>query len=211
MHEKEPQGFNPSFENSELVDEKMVKWNEISERINETTDRLEHPIEEGIKETVVVLNALGFTTSGSCEGHSDHGARAPYVMLDIDGLREALLEIGKLGNQAYEAPPGKERDELYSQFRSMEQEAEKPLIEKGILLGGYLDRFYENRKTSFDERLIIVREARINLINQGAVFQSARDTESVAKHLAEYQQEMKEFTEFLKAEYFKVDSKKADT
>src|SRR5260370_29918875 len=57
----------------------MQRWDELAKKFSRTTDRLGMPIDAGIFETVVVLNALGIHTMASCEGHLDHGLPCPWV------------------------------------------------------------------------------------------------------------------------------------
>ena len=49
-------------------------------------------IDEGIKPLVFELNRLGFPTSGSCEGHIDHGYPGPWVSIHpAEGESEKLM------------------------------------------------------------------------------------------------------------------------
>ena len=47
----------------------MKEWNALVERFKQVTDKLNMPIDNGIFETVVALNAVDITTAMSCEGH----------------------------------------------------------------------------------------------------------------------------------------------
>jgi hypothetical protein len=58
------------------------KWDELAKKFSRFTDRIGMPIDEGIFETVVALNALDIPTSMSCEGHLDHGL--PYPWIDVN-------------------------------------------------------------------------------------------------------------------------------
>ena len=45
----------------------------IKEKLSTTTDLLGLPIDKGIFSSIVILNSIGFYTTGSCEGHlSNH-------------------------------------------------------------------------------------------------------------------------------------------
>ncbi len=48
---------------------KQQLWDKQAEEVDSWTDGLGYPIDQGIKDTVIVLNILGFTTRQSCEGH----------------------------------------------------------------------------------------------------------------------------------------------
>ena len=52
--------------NMNIKIDKEAKWEQVSKRIEKTTDRLELKIDPGIIETVVALNALEINTSQSC-------------------------------------------------------------------------------------------------------------------------------------------------
>lgn len=59
--------------------DKEENLNAIKDEVDIVGDRLGYPIDEGIKETVVFLKALGISTTGSCEGHTDSGLPWPWV------------------------------------------------------------------------------------------------------------------------------------
>lgn len=52
--------------------------------VETTTDGLGRPIDPGIRYAVKKLNAKGFITVGSCEGHTTHGVPAPWVDIHLD-------------------------------------------------------------------------------------------------------------------------------
>ena len=62
--------------------EKQEIWDSIVVKINKTCDKLSMPIDEGIKETVIVLQVLGFNTTQSCEGHDGRGLPYPWIMIE---------------------------------------------------------------------------------------------------------------------------------
>lgn len=70
---------NDQREMSHQREEKGNTLRHIRKEIDETGDALGKPIDEGIKETVVFLNALGIPTASSCEGHTDWGAPWPHI------------------------------------------------------------------------------------------------------------------------------------
>jgi len=66
--------------------------NEVRNQIERTTDRLGMPVDKGILRSVVILNSLGFNTSGSCEGHEERYNTSPWVDLkfsDADSIESA--------------------------------------------------------------------------------------------------------------------------
>lgn len=61
------------------LEEKHAAWDSKRREIDEIGDKLGRGIDEGVKETVVALNMLGFNTTGSCEGHFDRLYLTPYI------------------------------------------------------------------------------------------------------------------------------------
>jgi hypothetical protein len=75
----------------------------IRDSVNKTADKLGMPIDEGIKDTVVGIQAHGLATVGSCEGHARKPIAIPYVHLQTPeptGWRdnEHLQQIWKQRN-----------------------------------------------------------------------------------------------------------------
>jgi len=82
------------------IDPKSLAWEEALRRIERTVDKLGHPVDLGIKETVVGLNLCGINTSGSCEGHEDHGTFAPYIDVHAAGVSELSEKWRQLSDEA---------------------------------------------------------------------------------------------------------------
>lgn len=61
---------------------------EIRRKVDEIRDQLGMAVDEGIKETVVMLIALGFPTSGSCEGHIERALPMPWVDITVPNRPE---------------------------------------------------------------------------------------------------------------------------
>lgn len=74
-----------------------ASWQEACAIVKQFEDRLGTPIDDGIFETVVVLNLLGFRTHQSCEGHLDHGCPYPWItVMDQERSRRYSQERNKL-------------------------------------------------------------------------------------------------------------------
>jgi len=58
---------------------KLAKIEASRNRVDRLVDGLGKHIDKGIKETVIYIDALGFKTSMSCEGHKDWGLPWPWV------------------------------------------------------------------------------------------------------------------------------------
>ncbi len=68
----------------------MKSFEEALDETNQLADRLGLGIDDGIKETVAALRMHGFDTTGSCEGHLDHGLAYPWI--DI-GLSPGYVDV----------------------------------------------------------------------------------------------------------------------
>ncbi len=119
--------------NTQLIEStKEIAWEEHKAKVERITDRLGEEIDEGIKETVIALRALGFPTTQSCEGHTNRGL--PYPWVDIKAPTEFTL--------LWSAPA--------SGYEKRQELSNLKLEQKMLEL---LAEFYENRKTYFDARL----------------------------------------------------------
>lgn len=60
----------------------MKKLDSIRQHVATLRDGLQQPVDDDIFETVVALQACGFTTNASCAGHPEGGGQGyPYVVL----------------------------------------------------------------------------------------------------------------------------------
>jgi hypothetical protein len=68
-------------------------WEATFDRVARTADGMGRRIDLGVMGLVLALNAHGVRTTGSCEGHMDHGHPFPWVWVpEADsGLLVALL------------------------------------------------------------------------------------------------------------------------
>ena len=67
--------------------DKELQLENIRKELLSTTDALGMPIDPGIFEVIVLLNALGYSTSGSCEGDA-----LPYAWIDFNTPEEIRQE-----------------------------------------------------------------------------------------------------------------------
>lgn len=203
---------------------KQKQWDKQTEEVDSWTDGLGYPIDQGIKDTVIVLNILGFTTCQSCEGHLDHGDANPWIDFKLD-----QPEVLALQNQVSEFV----RVELTEQFQALKmkyphlsldeilqtQEGEylKPKYERFLyllslyqqeakkklaLLFELLDKFYQIHDSSEDEKLFLQIEGIIRLSSHGWKLQAHRSENERETKLKLYLEEMKAFTNFLKERFF---------
>ncbi len=189
--------------------EKTKHWEALSEHYkNEVGDKLGRGIDPLAVEAVVGLNALGYTTSGSCEGHLDRGTRGPY--LDVHS-REAELFMQKfqrfweeLGIVDIESqlvqkltPDQKEK---YNQLQEEKDRIVSKLIEPiQTLLDEFNIGYPYKEGTQFTYELgpewLRIQPADIET-------QYQRTPEEQAKYLATYQDTLNAFGEFLKNKYY---------
>jgi len=206
--------------------EKEIEWERRQEEIEHTADSLGEPIDERIKKTVVALNVSGLPTSASCEGHIDFSTGAPWVDIEapgqpkwrfvgeeqvfqgvaekygvsIEDVRRALHYEAR--KEAARKTSGEET-EKYKQWR----ERNKELAEK---MSRLLEEFYKEREVAPGVRLTISEWGeggfRVNNGEQEDKFApkefSKEEKGRRAQLLPRYQQEMEEFTEFLRQKYF---------
>lgn len=193
IKEKAPMLYEEIMESESIYtieyQEKKSRFKEIKNKIDRTVDKKGKSIDEGIKDNIVFLTALGINTTGSCEGHIDHGINAPYI--DIESR-----DILKLDKRLKETKDEKEAEEISKEINRDNLEERKKII-------NLLDEFYRNRSAPYDARLIINPLARggSRLESQGVDFQEINPEEVKKEKLAEYQKEMADFTEFLKNKY----------
>ncbi len=169
--------------NTEIIQfEKEIVWEKYKSEVERITDRLGKVIDEGIKETVIALRAIGFPTSQSCEGHTDRGL--PYPWVDIKTPKESTL---------WWSAPAPEYEKL--------QELAILQLQKKML--EFLAEFYEDRQTSFDARLVFEftrKSFRVQSI--GGRTLPLFSTEEQEKKIRLFRKEMNDFARFLKQKYF---------
>ncbi|HUC31094.1 MAG TPA: hypothetical protein VMR99_00185 [Candidatus Paceibacterota bacterium] len=182
-----------SFPNAEQI-EKRQHWDETAARVEKITDRLEKPIDEGIKEGVIALNVFDINTAASCEGHIDRGTYAPWINIQAEIPRDLIEEIGELS---------KDREGNKVRLKEISKDIERRNLEEQKKVFAHLELFYQNREAPFHKRLAMGYSGLGRLQSQGAELQKIEDAETRKERLKEYQEEMNAFISFLKEEYFK--------
>jgi hypothetical protein len=182
-------------------------WEAFRVELSRVTDVFGMGIDPGILEPVIGLNLFGITTVQSCEGHTERGTGAPWIMV---GVRESE-EIARLQKDLDEAMKRLEamekskadKDELielYAEVHRRKRDVKKPklhILAKGMTL---LDEFYGiARQVPHDVRLML--DASGKLTNHGAHVQEIREIPHRHNKLKEYQDEMKAFGFYLKHKF----------
>jgi len=173
---------------------KQELWNKSAAEIDSVRDRLGKEVDSGIRETIIALCALGFKTTGSCEGHLDHGLKGPWV--DFGYYPPEISEKRRVAVRTNQP--------LDPQAERVISEISRELQEEQLQLISLLSEFYEHRNVPFDERIILEfhGQDRTRILSQGVEIQHARVSSEQEQKLQKYKKEMKEFTEFLTRKFF---------
>ena len=180
----------------ESKEQKQARWDEMAVEVDKIVDPLDKHVDEGIKDTVIALQLLGFETDGSCEGHTDHGVCSPWIDITSAGIKatepekEKLFE--KIEKQGYMDKETERRIDELNLERTKEQ----------ARVMGILAEFYWGRDAPYDTIIVVhpVINGRIQCIGTDIV--ELLPPEQKAVKLKQYQAEMAEFTKFLKDRYF---------
>jgi hypothetical protein len=120
--------------------------------------------------------------------------------------KEAHLKLRAAQEAREQEVPLEQRYALIKEAEAAKLEVKRLHLIERLKLIDYLNTFYATRIVSYDARLILNRaewSGIIRLESQGADYQDCLPIEERAQKLREYQDEMRAFTAFLKATYFK--------
>jgi len=160
--------------------DKQEVWHKTLLVVDRIADGLKEHIDEGIKETVTALIVNGFVTNSSCGGHLDRAL--PYPWVDLSTPEPNGWEENKDIKQQWET--------------SNRSQYQKLLV--------LLDEFYADRLVDYNVMLMLdcANFAGFRLQSVGGyVLENVSDEVRQAKFRL-YENEMKDFTEFLKNKYF---------
>jgi hypothetical protein len=197
---------------------KQEKWNYITKEIEFIVDKLGEPIDNGIKESVIALNAHNFGTMASCEGHLDHGF--PYPWVDIGSQiaaenNKVKSRFNKLWKKYLKEKRGEE------QMLSTEKTELQELIDLETAantndlnrLTELLNEFYElngNENVGLELRIRMWNQVRLQptRVPTGPVKSVKEElakisNEEIERNLNEYREEMNRFTKFLRDRFFR--------
>jgi hypothetical protein len=204
--------------------EKLQRWEKVQDSFQNAVDCLGKELDAGILETVVALNALGFSTTQSCEGHLNWGIAAPWVDIKSNKIDQATIdEATFLLNRAealdiqleMASEVTEEMDNevslAWEEYHKTSKERHRHVFELQAALQRLLGRFYADRRPEYDVIITLERMGDgFRLQSQGAEVQAIQPDELRAEKLLAYQAEMRAFTEFLKNEYFAVSSNEGE-
>ena len=169
--------------------EKQKRLEDARFEVERIVDALGKPIDEGIKEGVAVFRASDINTTGSCEGHDDHGTGGPYIDVEskeLDALQKKMDALPVLEDPEAEDP---QREAIKHEMLVKNLEERKKLAE-------LLEEFYADRPANWDARLYINSLAHgwSRLESQGVEFQDTEtDTSKKKENLSRFQYEMQDF------------------
>ncbi len=194
-----------------IIDWTHASYQEACAEVARLKDRLGTPVDEGIFETVVLLNLLGFRTSQSCEGHLDHGAAYPWVDV-VDPAHSSVftkewLRVCELERQAQQSGTAAAYDayldaDVRLRVQVARWEADDACFAR---LSALLDAFYrEQERAASSARLLIRRFRTPGTYRIAPGFSQLSDRlpeQFKADYLARGQTEMWAFTDFLRRRY----------
>ena len=212
--------------NTSLYNKKIAWLDKLRKKVDKITDALGMPVDEGIKEAVIMFNAVGLYTSASCEGHLDHGLPAPWIDVEAPnepkeryvGEKEIFRKVARKYNLKVEElrrgyniealeEAGREivKNEETKEYKIWRKENQK-LLKKAKK---FLEEFYKNRKVEPDIKLEIeiFGNGSFRIHNGGKYYKlvndlSRKEKREVKKMLKKFREEMNAFTEFLKNKFF---------
>lgn len=141
---------------------------------------------------------------------------APYIDLNASGTEDLKKRVDKALTKAEKAekklksnPKNSDTirgkvDELFIKYHKLRRKLFKENASQGKKVIALLEEFYKDWNVPYNRHIIIwtFPDGSFRIESQGACFQEVEEPEIKKRKLAEYQQEMKEFTKFLKNKYF---------
>ncbi len=210
--------------------EKRELWLNMANEAELWVDGMGKGLDEGIKNTVIALNLLGFKTSQSCEGHIDWGLPYPWVDFQITSdqakvFDKKLLNIyqkieAKMADLQKKYPELHMRDiidkddaeskqlrDLYTKMHAITPRLDQAAKSALLPLYKLLEKFYKNKSAHYDLVIHIHEESHAKLFriySLGGSWQTTRNEPERTVKLKKYQQEMNDFTNYLIDYFFHV-------
>lgn len=202
-------------------DAKKQRWDDMAREVDSWTDGLGMGIDEKIKDTVIVLNLLGFKTRQSCEGHLSWGHSYPWISLELDdteyeSLKNQWIAVAEKVDEAEKAAVARHPELEVAEALLLEEEKAK-LIKLWKARNDACNKAEQYRKMKLaplqellmifyrdgaNPDTMITHEYIDNIASIGGYWQDIRDDATKAVKLKEYQDEMRRFTDFLIEKYY---------
>lgn len=211
------------YADEKQVHAKQELWNAMANEVNCWVDGLGYPIDKGIKDLVIALNLLGIETIASCEGHLERALAYPWVEINIYPIRvrnltQVLANIVEeieceeknlkahypnlTSQERSKLPEFKNLDNLIQKRKRIAGSIEHAQVQCLKPLNHFLERFYQNRHSSYDRTLFVMFNCSFaRLLSIGAYLQHIRSEEERQAKLIEYQDEIQAFANFLKQQF----------
>lgn len=177
-----------------MTSEQQTIWRNAIKQTRKITDGFGMPVDKEIVETVTIMQLMGIHTIMSCGGHVRRTTGGPYIMFISQKAKkyaEQLKELGGSSNPLYK--------KTYKKARIANLNEQQKIYT-------LLENFYKSHISSFGQRIIVrtVGFSASRLECQSADIAQIAHVDTRKKIVAENRREMKSFTAFLKAEYFKT-------
>ena len=216
MREGEPHFNDEASVETQEKSEKEIAWEKQMQEVEKIPN-----LEYGVKKIITALNISGIPTSQSCEGHIDHEedkTRITTPFIEISAPRQTRKRfigqktiIPRIAKK-YGIPPEDVRTMIlhsapWEEFKNAKdtqgykkwRRENKKIAEKAEI---FLKYFYQDSITPEDIRLTISEQnaGQFEITNSGGNEIPQAEAE---QRLAQYQNEMNNFAQFLKEKYFK--------
>ncbi len=171
-----------------MREEKERELQRIRERVAEIKDALDEPVDEGIKEAVIMLNAMGLRTISSCEGHPERPRP--------EGKGPSFAPWIDVGPEEPDKPDWTEDEGLREKIHKESVEYQRKAM-------GLLGEFYEDRRVPYDAMLGFAYGLGywFRVESHGSEFIENLPEEKQLEKIKLYRKEMDDFTEFLRQRY----------
>lgn len=163
---------------------RLKEWRAIRRWVDKLSDKLNLPIDPGVRDLVTTCNAMGLRTTMSCIGHYPQDrCPTPYI----------TLEPPTPDHPNWDDNPVL-RDDLKDHLRALKRK-----------LLGFLEEFYHKRKTPYHAMLKVEKWAKCIMVeNNGRDTFDVETPKTKNKHLRQYQREFLDFSRFLKRKFLNL-------
>ena len=156
------------------------EWGKAVRRVGNFGDKLGRRIDSKIRSSVIALQAFGFQTTASCQGHLNWGESYPWIEIGITPAKFPTIALRRQGSSAA---------------------ARRTNLRAQQLMLRLLDSYYRNRVVPSIIRLILVPRGiygGFELRAQGSEIQLLLRKKVRKKELLHFQKEFEGFARFLK-------------
>lgn len=196
---------------------KELRWESTMKETDIIIDGLGKRIDSGIKETVTALKVNDYETTGSCEGHLDHGLPHPWLDVEMSLTTDERKQMKEL------------RDRLLHAHNANKQPDNSDLAQRDVFeekriafentLSNLCEEFYsQHEPKNFDIKLFLLKTpsgfriqskygrglGKLNWAEFEA-HQKTLSSKEKENNLLMAREEMQAFAQFLKKKFFEKD------